>query len=790
MLRLYAPEAAAGPKRVGAPHALDPGRPPAHTAPMLRGLMQGVLSLRIGVLVLVAAVSGAAAWSASQVRFDSDVEIWFLEDDPELVVYHRFLETFRTDEIVVVGLFADDVFTPEVLDGVDALTEAFARVPQVHRVRSLTNASRFESREDVLAVVPVVPSLPVTASVAASVRAVATEDPLLADVLVAPDGGATAIVVELSTEADTFEEKVALVRALTEAAQAGLPPGAELRMAGTPVVNEAVFRYSQRDFGLLGGLSLVLMLLICFGVFRQVWAAVLPLTVVLLAVLWTFGLMGALGFDVNLVSQSLAVVLFAVGIADAIHVMTEYQHALVNRREPKEALVEALTSVAVPCLFTTVTTAAGMLSLLSSHLRPVREFGALAAAGVGVALLLSFTFLPAVLSFVPAPSHASLARHDDGLLARMLHRVALLGRTRRRSILLGFGLAVAVSAYLAPQLQVGANPAAYFLEDDPVREDLRRVDEALGGSTSIELLVTSEDEGLLDPARVARLEALERWLEGLPAVAKVGSITDGLRALERALTGQDRLPSTRPELSQAYLLIEDEPDFAALVTEDYATARISARVRMSEAAALVERIPEIEAKLAEEFSGPELRVRPTGFVKLISEMELYIVDSQVRSFGIAFALISVLMIVLLRSVRLGLFAMIPNLGPVVVGLGVMKLLGIRLDPGTAMLGSLTLGLVVDDTVHMVSRIKAHLSRGLTTEAAVTSAITEVGRALTTTSLVLAAGFGVLAFGSFTPNIYLGVMAAVVIGLALAADLLVLPAALTNRRHTMNDSRIR
>lgn len=497
--------------------------------------------------------------------------------------------------------------------------------------------------------------------------------------------------------------------------------------------------------------------------------------------LWTFGVMGQAGLHINLVSQSLVVVVFAVGIADSIHVLAEYQRALAGHLGKTEALVEAMSTLVVPCFFTTITTVAGMLSLTTSHLAPVREFGLLAGLGVTFALVLSMTFLPAVLALAPAPSAAALERQDGGPMARLLAQVVAVVERRRAAILATFALAVAGSAALIPRLEVGANPAAYFRADDPVRDDIRVIDQTLGGSTSIELFVTAEDEALKDPARLARLEGLERWLEGLPSVTRVGSITNALAALNLAMTGTRALPRTEAAVAQALLLLEDEPELSALVSEDYTRARVSARVRMSETAALVAEIPRVEAKLTAEFSGPDLRVEPTGFVKLISQMELYIVDSQVRSFLAAFVLISVMMALLLRSVRLGLYAMIPNLGPVVVGLGVMQLLSIRLDPGTAMLGSLTLGLVVDDTVHMTSRIRLHLVAGLSTREAVTRAILEVGRAVIITSLILSAGFGVLALGSFTPNIYLGGMAAVVILLALAADLFVLPAALVRRQ---------
>lgn len=748
---------------------------------MVEAALQAVVRLRAAVLLAVLAVSAGAVISAGGVGFDSDVSIWFLDDDPELVTYEAFLSTFRTDEMLVVGLFADDVFTPEVLDATHDLTAALETLPNVHRVRSVTNATRFESDADTLRVVPLVPNIPVSAAQARTARAQALGDPLIAGPLVAPDGRASAVVVELASSARRFEDKVALVQAIRAAAQARLPEGIVARVAGTPAINEAVFRYSRRDFGLLGSIALGLVLVLTFAMFRHTWATILPLCVVGVSVLWLFGLMGALGLNINLVSQSLTVVVFAVGVADSIHVLSEYQRALVNTEDRHEALVEALRTVFWPCVFTTVTTAAGMLSLGTSSLAPIREFGGLAAAGVGFALVLSFTFLPAALSLLAPPPHARLAKQEEGPLSRVLHWTATVARIRRRRVLAAFGLAVAGGLYLVPQLEVGANPAAYFKTNDPVRQEMRAVDEALGGSTSIELFVTTEPDGLQDPERLARLAALQDWLQTLPSVARVGSILDGLEALNLALTGTAALPRTEAAVAQAYLLIEDEPDFAALVTDDYARGRVSARVRMSEAAALVDRIPEIEARLASEYGQDDLRVEPTGFVKLISEMEIYIVDAQIQSFALAFGLISLLMVLLLRSVRLGLFAMIPNLGPVVIGLGVMCLLDIPLDPGTAMLGSLTLGLVVDDTVHMTTRIRHHLGRGLDTESAVTSAVVEVGRALCITTAILAVGFGVLSLGSFTPNIYLGIMAATIVVLALVADLLVLPAALLSRR---------
>lgn len=213
-----------------------------------------VVQARLLIVALVLVTAAAAAWSATRVRFESDLEIWFLEDDPQLATYHRFLETFEADELVVAGVFADDVFTPEVLSGLDALATAFTAVPHVRRVRALTTAHRFEARGDDVAVVPLVPARPLTAAAARDVRRAALDNPLVRGLLVSEDGRAAAVVVEVAPEANTFEAKVALVQALLTEVRAHAPPGVRVRLAGTPVINEAVFRYSQRDFSVLARL--------------------------------------------------------------------------------------------------------------------------------------------------------------------------------------------------------------------------------------------------------------------------------------------------------------------------------------------------------------------------------------------------------------------------------------------------------------------------------------------------------------------------------------------------------
>jgi len=224
-------------------------------------------------------------------------------------------------------------------------------------------------------------------------------------------------------------------------------------------------------------------------------------------------------------------------------------------------------------------------------------------------------------------------------------------------------------------------------------------------------------------------------------------------------------------------MMETEDEIDTLIDDNYEVARISARGKLSDGHQLAAERPKIEAKLQEMFANSEVEVQMTGLVKLMNSMETYLLRSQVRSFLIAFTLVTLLMFLLLRSIHFGLLSMVPNLLPVFIALGGMGITGIALDPGTVMISCIALGLVVDDTVHFLVRLQRERRDNEPLQLAIERAIVGVGRPIVTTSIALAGGFLVLVFGSFSPNINFGVVSAAIVALALVADLILLPALL-------------
>lgn len=750
--------------------------------PWAERLFAAMLRRRRLVLAALTAVSIAAAWSCAGLRFDASIEIWFLDDDPTLVSYHAFGDRFGADEVLVIGAFADDVFSPAALAVVHDVTEAVAEAPHVHRVRSLTRTRIARAPGGgMVRIGPLIDGLPDDAAAADEVRAAADEVRALRGVMYAEDYKATAIVVELDQEANDFDSKVALVDAVREVLARHDDGPVRWRMSGSPPLDEAFYRYSQRDFVVFLPVTFAVVLLSMVVAFRRLSATVIPLSVVALTNVWLFGLMAALDLPLNLVSSGLGALVLAVGVADSVHVISDYYAWLRRGLDPDEAVVKATATMLVPCLFTSLTTAAGMLSLLVSDLAPIREFGWLAAAGVMIAFFLSMTWIPCILRAAKPPDPAFVEATRRGLIARALGAVARPApAASRRRLLIGVVL-TALSVFGMTRLDVGANPMSYFHPGDPIRQHTEAIDAALGGSTTLEFLVQAGEQGLKEPANLARLDAFQRWLEGLEGVHRAFSVVDSLMELRRVFTSGEAedylLPDSRPLVAQLGLLIEGEDDFAAMVADDWSTGRISAQVGLASGQHLASELDSITARAAVVGEGSALVVEPTGFITLMSRMEAYLLDSQMRSFGAAFVFVSLLLIILLRSWRLGLFSLIPNVIPVAMGLGLMAAVGIPLDPGTVMIGSIALGLVVDDSVHFLVRLRREIAAQATLEDAVAATVTGAGRPIVLTSVVLACGFSVLVLGSFMPNIYFGAVSAAVVLFAMVCDLVLLPAAL-------------
>lgn len=731
---------------------------------MSERFVRQVLQRRRVVLVSSLFVLLAASASVSRLGFDNTVETWFLDGDPDLAVYDHFTETFNADQIIVVGVFADDVFHPAVLDAVDRISTVAATLRFADRVQSVTTSAAA-----------------MHAYTEPGFRDAVLGSPLLRQQFLSEGLDATAIVIHYARAGGDFEDKHAFVtslRAIVADALAGTR--ASFAVSGAPVLGEAGQTRNKQDLRVLVPVMIAVIVVIAFGIFQSISMTLLPLGVSAAALVSAYGFMAAVGWKMTMVSVILIPLVLAVGVAHAIHIIDRYRLLLDNGLDNETAVVRATSELLRPCSFAALTTVIGLLSLLVSNLGPIHEFALTAATGVAVAFVASVTLLPIILlwrsgSLRRAPT---LARSLVSRLLDIVHRAAV-GHPRKIVLLGTFG-AVAFS-WLAARVETGLDTMSWIRHDDPIRVETQRIDAAFGGALSLEFLLTSPAGGLDSPDVLRRMASFQEWLVANTRVERTASMADLVK--ESARIARDAgesgyaLPRTRLLTDDFLARLRRSGHLDAWATADYREARIAARVPLASAQELINDVPAVREQLEATFAGSGISARLTGQTVLAGKMQSHMLDSQIVSFAVALGVVSVVMVALLHSPLLGVLAMLPNLLPIAIGLGAMTLLGIKLSPATVMIAAVALGIVVDDTVHMMTAFERRLRRTRDVDEAVRSSLLEIGQPVVVTSILLATGFATLVLGSFLPTREVGGVVALIVVAALVTDVLFLPAIL-------------
>lgn len=746
---------------------------------MINKLFLFIINHRIFVSTLLLGFTLFFGWFAAQVEFDNTIETYFLEDD--LRDYRRFLDQFGTDEIIAIAFGDEDVFTIENLRVIDTVSRKLENLPHVRRVLSLTTAKIVYGEGDIVSFDPLVNEMSFSSAELISIKQRALADPFIPGTLISPDARNTAIVVEIDHIIGEFDYKVDLlnqIRALLQEEET--QTGKRFHMGGTAVLDDALFRYNQRDQSHFMPLMVLIIIAIVFSMFRRVELLVLPILVVLLSLIWTYGFLVLLGYKINIISTIITPLLMAVAIADSMHFIADYlQETTMGELTKVECIERSFGNLITPCLMTSLTTSLGLLSLLSADLVPIRQFGLVAAGGVLFAFIITMFLLPILLSIVPYPKEKYRGQIQSGFFAKLLRWLGQWRKGRAVTVLSTAAL-VAIPAVLSlDHLTIGTNTLDYFRRDDGVRLETEWIDASVGGTASLEFFIDAKmKDALKDPSLLQKMDQFHNYLKGIDGITGVYSAVDMVKSLNRAFNGGDErkfvIPSSSMEVAQQLFIVAGSKDFEELLSDDYSKGRIIARVEMNETQRLAHQMPEIKKNMQEIFK-KTAAITPTGVVYLMNQMERYLLSSQIKSFLLAFVVISMAILLMLRSFKLGMLAMIPNFLPILFTLALMPFLGISLDVGTVMIAGVALGLVVDDTIHFLSRLKFETKRTRDIGKAIANAMNSTGRAIIYTSIALTLGFLLLVFASFNPVIHFGILAGIVILLALVFDLVVLPA---------------
>ena len=498
----------------------------------------------------------------------------------------------------------------------------------------------------------------------------------------------------------------------------------------------------------------------------------------LIVVVWVIGLMASAGKPTTVVTSNLSSLLFIVAMAHSIHLIIGYQEAGVAPSHGSRVFA-SLRRLFIPCFYTAATTAVGFASLIICDIQPVKDFGVYMSVGVGLALLVSFTFFPALLLLLGGRGLEETKHH---IAPSVLGRLANLAVRRRLPVAVLAVALVIASIFGIMRVSTETRFIDYFREDSDIYTGLNFIDNNMGGTTSLEIILTSDKSGhFKDLKAIAKLKSVHEYLDKRPEIGKVISLVNFSEELDKLLVeAKEKLGPLAAMLKAdkvvPMILQSLPPDLLkSYVREDFSTARIFIRVRET-APELVRNklITDIRSFLK---SREELKVyspRLSGIFLLYSNMLNSLITSQVSAFWVVFAAIYVMFLVLFRSPQIAAYAMIPNVLPVLTVLGIMGFMGVRLDMMTIMIASVSLGIGADGAIHYIFRYKKELAACGDVVEAVHRSHASIGRAILFTSLVVVVGFWILVLSNFTPTVYFGLFTGLTMLAALAGSLILLP----------------
>ena len=736
---------------------------------------------RVLLLVLVGTIMLAAG--ARQLSFTNDFRIYFSKDNPQLEALEQMEAIFGKQEAVTFFITpkSGDLFSRQHLSLLQELTEAAWDLPYVSRVNSLTNYQHTEVQGDDLSTDYLLRDRAMLDDAKITmIKRVALHEPSLLNYVISKDGRATGLVARLrlpENKQKAPDEVVYAARRLVQSMRDKYPD-ANISLGGGTTAGVVLGEAVQQDMQSLVGMSygiLILGLLLLLRSLRGMLATVL---LVSFAILTTMGVYGWFGMVLTPVAGWVPSVVMTIAVADSVHILISYFHSLRQGMERHDAIRESIRINANPVLVTSLTTIIGVLCLNFSDSPPYRDLGNMVALGVFFAWVLSMTFLPAVLAWL------SVGKSHQGA-AESKHMAALADFVirHRRWLLLGMGLWVLIAAAFIPNNEMTERWHEYFDETFEQRRTIEAVNQQLTGVHTIRYLMeTGEDNGIHEPAYLQTLEEFANWLRQQPGVAHVNSLADMQKRLNKTMHGDDpawyRIPASR-ELAAQYFLLHEiglprELSLDDLVNYNRSSSLFQVVLYKTDSESIL--ALDNQARTWLQQNATHIRYSEgSGMDIIFGYINHRNIRQLVKGTLLALVLISFVLMFALRSIRLGLISLVPNLVPAALAYGTWGLFIGRVDLSASVVICMSLGIVVDDTVHFLSKyLRARRERQLNIEDGMRYAFHTVGTALSITTVVLVAGFLVLVASHFSPTWVSGLLLAITLSYALLADFLFLP----------------
>jgi len=708
------------------------------------------------------------------IETDNSLKAWFSEKDPNYILYENYRAEFDEGRFLLVVLKSENIFTLDVLNYIKQKTEELESIAQVDGVYSLANSNKVIGTSEGLEIQPLLSEL--DSINLYRIRKYALQDELFKNYLISPDGNFTAIVINFKDM--SFKEGDQTIFQIEEILGKNKPVDVDIYSSGDRKAMSEFNKYTKQTQELF---LILIILIICISIyilFRSFYKTFIILINIGISLCWTLGFYSVLGFTFNVITVLLVPLITVLSIADCVHII-KYFDEVRGDFNKEGALISTIEYITIPCFITSITTAFGLLSLSVSRINAVRYFGIGSAAGIMFAFLVSIITVPFFLTSLPIQQIKEKGFSWDNIL----NSISNFNKKNYKKILTISVLIFTVAFWGVKQIKIETNQFEWFPKKGDFYKSTLTVQDNLSGVDNLEVMIEGKEDLLKRPDILIMIDKLTSEIGKLPHVKKVISLTDYVKRIHKVLHEDNpyfyKIPDSQSLIAQELFLftLSDSglSELYKFVTPDYSKGRISIKTKVLSSEESIKLGNIIERKAKEIFSGTEVQITMTGTLYLYNLNQKYLLESQIKSIILSFLSVIGFLFFMFRSAKYGFFSILPNLLPIILILGVMGWAGIDLNIATVMVAPIALGIVVDDTVHFITRFrKEHKFEHIALHEVLRKTTNSVGNAIIFTSLINIMGFLILLISRFQPTRQFGFLISLTLFFALIGDLVLLP----------------
>lgn len=752
---------------------------------MLNHYSEFVIRFRWLVVFATIIFVGLAAQGMGKLQFSNDYRVFFSEDNPQAQAFEDMQNTYdKSDNVLfIVTPKEGSVFSPSTLASIEWLTEEAWQTPYSTRVDSITNFQHTKAFEDDLEVADlIVDSESLSNEELEYAELVAQSESQIQHRLLSKDSRVTGVNVNIQLPGKALTEVpevVAFVRNLAKTLEAQ-DPNLDIKLSGVVMMNNAFAESSMKDMMTLVPLMFLVVVIMLGILLRSFTGTLASVAIIFISIVVALGAFGWSGRPMTGITASAPTIILTMAVADCVHLLVTFFWGMRHGKTKHNAIVESIRVNMLPIFITSITTAIGFMSMNFSEVPPISHLGNIVAIGVMIAFVLSVSTLPALMMILPVRVKVLSDKEDQQLdwTEKLSHFVVRNNKTLLGSMVL---ISIAFIA-LVPRNQINDEFVKYFDESMDFRQASDYSAEHLIGPYTLEYsLQTSEEGAISEPEYLAKVDEFVSYLRGINEVTHVFTLTDTMKRLNKNMHGDDeawmKLPEERELAAQYLLLYEMSLPYGLDLNNQINVSKSATRVTVTTDNMSTNDMLALEKKL-----GAWLDKNASEFTYITASTNLMFAHIGHRNasslvFGILLALflISMILIAALRSFKIGLISLVPNLVPAGIAFGIWGVLDGQVGMSVSVVVGMTLGIVVDDTVHFLSKyLRARREKGLDTESAIHYAFSHVGKALAVTTAVLVAGFLMLTISTFKMNSDMGLLTSITIITALIIDFFLLP----------------